>query len=259
MRAGRARVSPGRMRLRLAPAAGDAGQPRTGDLQAAGEPEDGRKAAGAIGREVRSRTGRVPGLTCGPKPGVHVLGPLPVPGHFPGRGGPGGRRPVTVAASRASVTMLALPGQVRAARVRRRRARPVLPACGRRRAAGQRVVTNSVRHSGSAVPGGLVTVTVTAGDQAVRVEVTDRSAGRVPVLLPAAGDQAEGSRGYGWWTRRRPGGGASGAAGSRRPGSSCGTAGLPRLSHDAGGSYPCGFRGGRRRLAQVPCAVSCGL
>ena len=36
------------------------------------------------------------------------------------------------------------------------------------------LVTNSVRHSGSAVPGGVVTVTVAAGDEVVRDEVTDR-------------------------------------------------------------------------------------
>ena len=57
------------------------------------------------------------------------------------------------------------------------------------------LVTNSVRHSGSAVPGGLVTVTVAAGEDVIRVEVTDRCAGSVPVLLPPAGGEAEGSRG----------------------------------------------------------------
>jgi anti-sigma regulatory factor (Ser/Thr protein kinase) len=58
------------------------------------------------------------------------------------------------------------------------------------------LVTNSVLHSGSAVPGGLVTVTVATCDEGVRVEVTDRSGNGVPVLKPtAAGDEAEGSRG----------------------------------------------------------------
>ena len=59
------------------------------------------------------------------------------------------------------------------------------------------LVTNSVRHSGSAVPGGLVTVAVAVDGSVVRVEVTDRSGDGAPVLLPAAsadGD-AEGSRG----------------------------------------------------------------
>jgi anti-sigma regulatory factor (Ser/Thr protein kinase) len=61
------------------------------------------------------------------------------------------------------------------------------------------LVTNSVRHGGSAVPGGLVTVSVAAGEAGVRVEVTELSGGSTPVLRPAAlGDgEAEGSRGMG--------------------------------------------------------------
>lgn len=61
------------------------------------------------------------------------------------------------------------------------------------------LVINSVRHSGSAVPGGLVTVAVTANQGGARVGVTDLSGGGAPVLSPAAfadGD-AEGSRGLG--------------------------------------------------------------
>jgi len=61
------------------------------------------------------------------------------------------------------------------------------------------LVTNSVRHSGSAVPGGLVTVAVAVVGQGVRVEVTDHSGDSAPALLPAAfadGD-AEGRRGLG--------------------------------------------------------------
>ncbi len=58
------------------------------------------------------------------------------------------------------------------------------------------LVTNSLRHSGSAVPGGLVTVTVTACGEGVRIEVTERSGDGVPVLKPAdGGGEAEGSRG----------------------------------------------------------------
>jgi anti-sigma regulatory factor (Ser/Thr protein kinase) len=53
------------------------------------------------------------------------------------------------------------------------------------------LVTNSVRHSGSAVPGGPVTVTVAVGDGGVWVEVTDRSCCS---LLPLTGD-AEDSMG----------------------------------------------------------------
>ena len=77
------------------------------------------------------------------------------------------------------------------------------------------LVTNSVLHSGSSVPGGVVTVSGAAGGGGVRVEVTDHSGPGVPVLLPAgsADGEAEGSRGmrlvdalaarWGW--RRRGG------------------------------------------------------
>ena len=54
------------------------------------------------------------------------------------------------------------------------------------------LVTNSVRHGGSAVPGGTVTVTVAAGDEVVRVEVTDLIGDGVPVL-PSAAESAEGA------------------------------------------------------------------
>jgi anti-sigma regulatory factor (Ser/Thr protein kinase) len=58
------------------------------------------------------------------------------------------------------------------------------------------LMTNSVRHGGSAVPGGLVTVTVAACSKGVRIEVTERSGDGVPVLKPAdGGGEAEGSRG----------------------------------------------------------------
>jgi anti-sigma regulatory factor (Ser/Thr protein kinase) len=52
-------------------------------------------------------------------------------------------------------------------------------------------VTNSVRHSGSAVPGGIVTVTVAADDDCVRVEVTDRSGDGVSVLSSSASADSE--------------------------------------------------------------------
>ena len=59
------------------------------------------------------------------------------------------------------------------------------------------LVTNSVRHGGSAVSGGVVTVTVAAGAEAVRVEVTDRSGVGIPVLpsTAPADCEAEGRRG----------------------------------------------------------------
>ena len=66
-----------------------------------------------------------------------------------------------------------------------------------------KLVTNSVRHSGSAVPGGLVTVTVMTLGEDVRVEVTDCGGDGVPVLGPAA-CEAEGSRGC-VLSRRWPG------------------------------------------------------
>jgi hypothetical protein len=52
---------------------------------------------------------------------------------------------------------------------------------------------NSVRFSGSGVPGETVTVAVRAGDGVVRVEVTDRSGPGAPELYPAGRD-AEGGR-----------------------------------------------------------------
>jgi anti-sigma regulatory factor (Ser/Thr protein kinase) len=71
---------------------------------------------------------------------------------------------------------------------------------------------NSVRHSGSGAPGETVTVAVIAGDDVVRVEVTDRAGRGTPKLRPVGRD-AEGGRGlqlvaglatrWGW--RRRGG------------------------------------------------------
>jgi anti-sigma regulatory factor (Ser/Thr protein kinase) len=56
------------------------------------------------------------------------------------------------------------------------------------------LVTNSVLHSGSVLPGQTVTVTVLREGEVVRVEVTDRSGATVPVLR-AADSGAEGGRG----------------------------------------------------------------
>jgi anti-sigma regulatory factor (Ser/Thr protein kinase) len=61
------------------------------------------------------------------------------------------------------------------------------------------LATNSMRHSGSAVPGETVTVTVVVWEAGVRVEFTDRDTGSVPVLRPADDDD-EGSRDCDWWT-----------------------------------------------------------
>ena len=100
---------------------------------------------------------------------------------------------------RKSVTVAAVPGQVRTARA------VVASAVGGSHPLAEaavllagEIVSNSVRHSGSAVPGGLVTVAVTvaAGGAGVRVEVTDCSGESTPVLLPASGD------GEGGWGMR---------------------------------------------------------
>ncbi len=53
---------------------------------------------------------------------------------------------------------------------------------------------NSIRYSSSGAPGETVRVAVRAGDDMVRVEVTDRSGPGVPELDPAGRD-AEGGRG----------------------------------------------------------------
>jgi anti-sigma regulatory factor (Ser/Thr protein kinase) len=72
--------------------------------------------------------------------------------------------------------------------------------------------SNSLRHSGSGAPGGMVAVTVAAGGGLVRVEVTDQSGPGVPELRPAE-ESGEGGRGL-WlvaglakrWGWRRCGG-----------------------------------------------------
>jgi anti-sigma regulatory factor (Ser/Thr protein kinase) len=98
-----------------------------------------------------------------------------------------------------SVTIPAVPEQVRAARAFVSGA--LGESCAQMDVAlllASELVTNSVEHSGSAVAGGVVTVTVAAGDKVVRVEVTDRGGDGVPVLPPASGvadGEAESGRG----------------------------------------------------------------
>ena len=117
-----------------------------------------------------------------------------------------------------SVTIPAVPEQVRVARAFVAR---VLGECHPHADVAlllaSELVTSNVRHSGSAVPGGLVTVTVAAGNGGVRVEVTDRSGESAPVPLPAAfaGGEAEGGRGCSSWTRSPRAGVIGGAAGTR--------------------------------------------
>ena len=97
-----------------------------------------------------------------------------------------------------SLTIAAVPGQVQVARAF---VAKVLgeshPDAGVAVLLASELAANSVLHSGSAVPGGVVTVTVAVSGSGVRVEVTDRSGVGVPVLAPAAcaDGEAEGSRG----------------------------------------------------------------
>jgi anti-sigma regulatory factor (Ser/Thr protein kinase) len=99
------------------------------------------------------------------------------------------------AAVRESATFAGRPDQVREARAFvARRLGPSHPCEAVAVLLASELATNSVRHSGSAVPGETVTVTVVVWDAGVRVEVTDRKTDSVPVLRPAD-DGAEGSRG----------------------------------------------------------------
>jgi anti-sigma regulatory factor (Ser/Thr protein kinase) len=122
-----------------------------------------------------------------------------------------------------SMTIPAVPGQVREARAFVARVLgPAHPHVSLALMLCSELVTNSLRHSGSAVPSGVVTVTVVAGEKVVRVKVTDRIGDGVPFLPSAAsaGGDAEG------------GGATSEAADSRRPGSRyrlyCSRCNIPR-------------------------------
>jgi anti-sigma regulatory factor (Ser/Thr protein kinase) len=91
-----------------------------------------------------------------------------------------------------------LPGAPSASRWARAFAAAVL---GRQHPAGETVVlllselvTNSVRHSASGLPGRTVTVTVLSDGEVTRVHVTDRSGATVPALRPGVSG-AEGGRG----------------------------------------------------------------
>ena len=110
-----------------------------------------------------------------------------------GRGRSGAR--MTGAAVRESATFAGRPDQVREARAFVARLLGPSHPCGDVAVLlASQLMTNSVRHGGSAVPGESVTVTVVIWDAGVRVEVTDRKADGVPVLRPSD-DEAEGSRG----------------------------------------------------------------
>jgi anti-sigma regulatory factor (Ser/Thr protein kinase) len=99
------------------------------------------------------------------------------------------------AAVRESVTFAGRPDQVREARAFvARLLGPSHPCQAVAVLLASELAANSVRHSGSAVPGETVTVTVVAWVAGVRVEVTDRKTDSVPVLR-RPDDDAEGSRG----------------------------------------------------------------
>ena len=100
------------------------------------------------------------------------------------------------AAARESVTIAGRPERVAVARAF---AAAVL---GRQHPAGETVVlllselvTNSVRHSASGLPGRTVTVTVLSDGEVTRVQVTDRSGATVPALRPGVSGAEGGGRG----------------------------------------------------------------
>jgi hypothetical protein len=79
---------------------------------------------------------------------------------------------------------------------------------GRQHPAGQtavllvsELVTNSVRHSASGLPGQTITVTVLSGGEVTQVQVTDRSGTTMPALRPGTSGLEGGGRDCTWWTR----------------------------------------------------------
>jgi anti-sigma regulatory factor (Ser/Thr protein kinase) len=99
------------------------------------------------------------------------------------------------AAVRESATFAGRPDQVREARAFVFRLLGPSHPCGNVAVLlASEMVTNSLRHGGSAGPGEAVTVTVVVWDAGVRVEVTGRRADSVPVLRPSD-EEAEGGRG----------------------------------------------------------------
>jgi anti-sigma regulatory factor (Ser/Thr protein kinase) len=100
------------------------------------------------------------------------------------------------AAARESVTIAGRPERVAVARAF---AAAVL---GRQHPAGEtavlllsELVTNSIRHSASGLPGRTVTVTVLSDGEVTRVYVTDRSSATVPALQPGVSGAEGGGRG----------------------------------------------------------------
>jgi anti-sigma regulatory factor (Ser/Thr protein kinase) len=143
-------------------------------------------------RRVRS------GLTFAAESSVH----FPASGCGPAilRGGPAGEGQTLMAgAIRESAAFAGRPDQVREALAFVFRLLGPSHPCGSVAVLlASEMVTNSLRHGGSAGPGEAVTVTVTVTvvvwDAGVRVEVTGRKADSVPVLRPPD-NEAEGGRG----------------------------------------------------------------
>lgn len=94
---------------------------------------------------------------------------------------------------------LTVPGQAEQVPVARAFIARTLASCGLRGDTpcllGSELVTNSVRHSNSRLPGGMVTVAVAATPAEVLVEVTDGGGPGVPVVRQGADLCAEGGRG----------------------------------------------------------------
>lgn len=128
------------------------------------------------------------------------------------------------AAARESVTITGRPERVAVARAF------TAAVLGRQHPAGETVVlvrselvTNSVRHSASGLPGRPVTVTVLSDSEVTRVQVTDRSGATVPGLRPGVSGMAGGGRGCTSWTRWLRAGDSSRMALTPQPGSSFST------------------------------------
>lgn len=109
-----------------------------------------------------------------------------------GRGGVG----MAGAAAGESVTVAGRPERVAVARAF------AMAVLGRQHPAGEtavlllsELVTNSVRHSASGLPGRTVTVTVLSSSEITRVQVTDMGGTTVPALRPGVSGMADGGRG----------------------------------------------------------------
>ena len=136
------------------------------------------------GRPRTGAAGARSALTCVAESSLHSPCARPCPCDVPGAGGQGRGGGLV----RESVTLAGRPERARVARTF------VGAVLGPGHPCGDVAVLlvselfgNSVRHSGSGLPG----QTVTVGEGLVRVEVTDRGGPGVPRLLPVGGD-AEG-------------------------------------------------------------------